>query len=263
MHRRQVLAAALVAGAAVSIRPLAAQTGFDGVITFTNYEHGGKPSTVIQTSKGHKLRLDGFGGDSGSLIIDNDAKVIMMIQPDKKQYMTMTQDDMKQMQAMMGPMMERMKQKRQAEGKSGKLKFAPTGKSETVAGARCEVWHGEYVDKDGDKEEGEACVATGVGFALAELTFNNPMMAAGGPGADQFEQYRDLVGANKGILKASRIEKGQVRPELEATKIERKVVSDDAFKPPAGYKEIRMADMMMNAQKSMQAPPQKKPPAEQ
>ena len=50
---------------------------------------------------------------------------------------------------------------------------------------------------------------------------------------------------------------------MEATKIERKVVSDDAFKPPAGYKEIRMADMMMKAQKSMQAPPQKKPPAEQ
>ena len=255
MHRRQVLAAALLAGGAMGIRPLAAQTGFDGVITFTNY-HGGKPSTFTQTTKGHKVRLDGFGSDSGSMIIDNDAKVIMIVQPDKKQYMTMTQDDMKQMQAMMGPMLERMKQKRKDRGETGSFKFAPTGKSETVAGVRCETWHGEYVDKDGDKDEGEACVARGVGFALAELTFANPMMGLGGSAAsDRFEQYRDLVGGNKGILKASRIEKGRTQPELEATRIERKAVSDAAFKPPADYKEVRMGEMMMKAQKSMPMPP--------
>ena len=263
MHRRRVLAAAVMAGAALGTRPLAAQTGFEGVITFTNYEHGGKPSTFVQTSKGRKLRLDGFGKDSGSMIVDNDAKIIMIVDPSKKQYMTMTQDDMKQMQAMLGPMMERMKQKRQAEGKSGQFKFAPTGKSETVAGARCEVWHGEYVDMNGEKEEGEACVAAGVGFALGELTFNNPMMMNGGPGAEQFEQYRDLVGGNKGILKASKLEKGEAKPQLEATKIERKSISDDAFKPPADYKEIRMGEMMMKAQQSTQGAQQKKAQAEQ
>jgi hypothetical protein len=262
MHRRRVLAAAFVAVAATGTRPLAAQTGFEGVITFTNYEHGGKPTTFVQTSKGRKLRLDGFGSDSGSMILDNDAKSIVIVEPAKKQYMSMTQDDMKQMQAMMGPMMERMKQKRNAEGKSGKFKFAPTGKSETVAGTRCEVWHGEYLDTKGEKEEGEACVATGVGFALGELTFNNPMLMSGGAANEQFEQYRDLVGTNKGILKATKIENGQVKPQLEATKIERKSVGDDAFKPPADYKEIRMGDMMMKAHEPMDAQ-HKKPQADQ
>jgi hypothetical protein len=28
-------------------------------------------------------------------------------------------------------------------------------------------------------------------------------------------------------------------------------VSDDAFKPPAGYKEVRMGDMMLKAQNAM------------
>ena len=133
------------------------------MITFVRYDRSGTPDTVVQTSKGHKVRLDGFGGDSGSMIIDNDAKIDHdRSSREKKQYMTMTQDDMKQMQAMMGPMMERMKPEAESGGQvAASFKFAPTGRSETVAGVRCKVWHGEYVDKDGDKEEGEACVATG------------------------------------------------------------------------------------------------------
>jgi hypothetical protein len=258
MHRSQILAAALSGVVATGIRPLAAQTGFVGVITFVRHDRSGAPDTVVQTSNGHKVRLDGFGSDSGSMIIDSDAKTIIIVEPRKQQYMTMTQDDMTQMQAMMGPMMERMRQKRKAEGKSGSFKFSPTGRSETVAGVKCKVWHGEYVDKDGDKDEGEACVAPGVGFALAELTFANPMMALGdasGAG-DMFEQYRDLIGGNKGVLKASKLEKGELRTELEATKVERKPVSDDAFLPPTAFKEVRMGEMMMKAQKAMQRPPQ-------
>ena len=38
---------------------------------------------------------------------------------------------------------------------------------------------------------------------------------------------------------------------MEATKIERKAPGDDVFTPPAGYKEIRMADMMMKAHNAM------------
>jgi hypothetical protein len=77
------------------------------------------------------------------------------------------------------------------------------------------------------------------------------MMRRGGAGWQQMQQYRDLVGADKGILKATRTKDGKTTTELEATQIERKVVSDDAFKPPAGYKEVRMGDMMMKAQNAM------------
>ena len=221
-----------------------AQTGFDGVITFVNAGSSGQQDTFVQYTKGHKLRLDGFGRSHGAMIVDNDAKLMMIVDPDKKQYMTMTEADAKQMQAMMGPMMERMKKRRAERGDAGKLDFANTGKTETVAGVRCQVWHGAYTDPNGDKREGEACIAPGVGFALADLTYNNPMLQAGGPAHEEFEQYRQLVGGNKGILKATSVKDGTPRTELEAIKVDRTTVADSLFAPPAGYKEIRMGDMM-------------------
>ena len=155
--------AAAVLLLAGSLPPLTAeaQTGFNGVITFET-DRSGKQDTFVQYTKGHKVRIDGFGSDSGWMIIDNDAKAMMVVQPKKQQYFTMTQEDARQMQAMMGPMMERMKQRRSKEENKGKLDFANTGKTETVAGVRCQVWHGAYTDEDGDKDEGEACVAPGV-----------------------------------------------------------------------------------------------------
>jgi hypothetical protein len=133
----------------------------------------------------------------------------------------------------------------------GKYSFSNTGRTETVAGVPCQVWHGVYTGDEGKKDEGDACVANGVGFALAELTFANPMAQRGGTGYEQFEQYRQLVGGNKGILKVTKVEDGKPVTEMEATKIERKLVSDDAFKPPAGYTEVKMGDMMRQAQNAM------------
>lgn len=251
MRRMQLMTAATLAGcAATSAQTMAAQTGFNGIITFTSYEGGGKQSTFVQTSKGRKVRLDGFAGDQGAMIIDGDAKVMMIVEPKKKQYVTMTEEDMKQAAALTAPMAEKMKSMNKTETDPGKYHFSNTGETELVAGVPCEVWRGVYTSEDG-KEEGEACLAVGVGFALAELTFTNPMMHQGQTGWDQFQQYRQLVGGNKGILKVNKIEGGKTVPQLEATKIERKTVGDDAFKPPAGYTEIKMGDMMMQAQNAV------------
>jgi len=227
-----------------------AQTGFNGVITFLNEGSSGKQDTFVQYTKGRKVRFDGFGSSKGSMIVDNDAKVMMMVDPEKKQYMTMTEDDAKQMQAMMGPMMERMKQQSK-KADPGKFSFTKTGTTETVAGVPCEDYKGEYVDADGEKSDGEACVAVGVGFALDALTFNNPMIQQGGAGYDRMQQFRALVAGNKGILKAKSYKDGKLKTDMEAVKIDKTSPADTVFAPPAGYKEIRMADMMMQAHKAM------------
>ncbi|HEX2637134.1 MAG TPA: DUF4412 domain-containing protein [Gemmatimonadales bacterium] len=241
-----MLAAAVAAVGGAGASSLAAQTGFNGVITFTQ-DRDGKPATFVQTTKGRKVRLQGFGSDSGALIVDGDAKVMMMVNPKEQQYMVMTDEDAKQMAAMA----EQMKAKH-PEADRGQMSFTNTGRRETVAGVPCEVWHGTYSGGESDeKREGDACMAKGVGFALAEITLGNPMLQRGAPGWSQMQQYRDLVAGGKGILKATTIKDGKVTTELEATKIEPKVVSDDAFKPPAGYKEIRMGDMMLKAQNAM------------
>ena len=245
-------AAVLLVAGPMSAGGVAAQTGFNGVITFLSDRSAGKQDTMVQYTKGHKVRIDGFGASHGAMIVDNDAKVMMMVDPEKKQYMTMTEDDAKQMQAMMGPMMEKMKQQQAQKADPSKLAFTKTGKTEIVAGVPCEVYHGAYTEEDGGKDEGEACVATGVGFALDAVTFNNPMIQRSGAAHDRLEQFRQLVGGNKGILKATSFKDGKATTQMEAIKIERKTLGDDVFAPPAGYKEIRLADMMMNARGAMQ-----------
>jgi hypothetical protein len=245
------MVAVLLVAAPVLHGGAVAQTGFNGVITFLNAGTSGGQDTFVQYTKGNKVRLDGFGASHGSMIIDNDAKVMMMVDPDKKQVMIMTEDDAKQMQAMMGPMMERMKQGGKTDEATGKASFSNTGKTETVAGVRCEVYHGVYVEEDGDKDEGDACVATGVGFRLDAVTFNNPMVQRGGAGYDRVQQFRELVAGNRGILKAKSYKDGKVKTDIEAVKIEPKSLGDDVFAVPPGYKEIRMADMMMQARNAM------------
>ena len=251
MRRSWKAVAVLLVAAPSPFRALAAQTGFNGVITFLNEGTSGKQDTFVQYTKGNKVRFDGFGSSHGSMIIDNDAKVMMMVDPEKKQVMTMTEDDAKQMQAMMGPMMEKMKQQSKKEGAAGKASFSKTGKTETVAGVRCEIYHGVYVDEDGEKDEGDACVATGVGFRLDAVTFNNPMVQRGGEGYDRVQQFRELVAGNKGLLKAKSYKDGKLKTDIEAVKIEPKALGDDVFAIPPGYKEIKMADMMMQAHNAM------------
>ena len=249
-HLMRALAAAIVAG--VGVTPLAAQTGFNGVITFRQ-DRDGTPTTFMQTTKGRKVRLDGFGSNAGALIVDGDAKTIMMVQPKEKQYLVMTAEDAKQMAAMMGPMAERMKTQH-PEGAAGKFAFTNTGRTETVAGVPCEVWHGTYSSGEkGDQKEGDACMAKGVGFALAELIDANPLIQRGHAGWGTMQQYRELTAGGKGILKATSVKDGKVTTELEAIKIEPKVVSDDAFEPPAGFKEIWLGETMLKAQNAMKA----------
>jgi Domain of unknown function (DUF4412) len=246
MSRSWKAVAVLLAMAPMPFGALAAQSSFNGVITFLNAGTAGKQDTFIQYTKGNKVRLDGFGATRGSMIIDNDAKTMMMVDPNKKQVMTMTEDDAKQMQAMMGSMMDRKK-----DEETGKASFTKTGKTETVAGVRCEIYHGVYVEDDGDKDEGDACIATGVGFRLDAVTFNNPMVQRGGAGYGRMQQFRELVSGNKGILKAKSYKDGEVKTDMEAVKIEPKSLGDDMFAVPPGYKEIRLADMMMQAHNAM------------
>jgi hypothetical protein len=248
MRRLARIVSLLTLCGALPARVSTAQTGFNGVITFKTTSSSGRTDTVKQLTKDRRLRLEGFGGQGGAMIIDKGAGRIMLIQPEQKQYMSMTEADAKQMQAMMGPMLERMK--RQQGAPKGQLRFAKTGRTEVVAGVRCEIYRGQFDDPEMDqKQEGEACLAPGVGFALGDLMSSTSMLMGGGRGPDEFEQYRELVGTNQGILKAGRLEHGQLRTELEAIAIEKGSVPDSMFAPPAGYTEVRMADMLMKGMK--------------
>ena len=254
------LAACTLALAAFVVMPLAAQTGFEGVTTFKQYKKSdGTFTTMVQTTKGHKVRWQGMGSDSSIMIFDGDSHSMMIVQPDKKTYMTITQQDMEQAAAMMKGMEDRMKAKRGAsdadaekdKDKDFDLDVKNTGRHETVAGVRCEVWHGTTTE-NGKKKEGEACVAPGAGLEIYDVMVNNPMTKRSGRFDAMMAKYKQVLSGGKGILKMTSIDEGKTVVDMEATKIERKSVSDDAFKPPAGYTGTSMGQMMMQAQQQMQ-----------
>lgn len=254
MRTQPLMVAVVAVGAWLGTGPgkLAAQTGFNGVITFRQQDQDGKTSTFIQTTKGRKIRLDGMGGqETGAMIMDGDAHTMMMVSPREKKVFVMTEQDAKQMAEMMGPMAGRMKSKPDKD--DAQFSFKDTGRRETVAGVRCEVWHGTYDDGTGEAKEGDACLAKGVGFALGEMLAANPMMQRDQGHLKQLEQFRSLTAGGKGVLKATSTKDGKTRVEFEATSIEPKTVGDDAFSPPAGYEEVRMADMMTQMHDAMKA----------
>jgi hypothetical protein len=240
----------------LAAQPAAAQTGFEGVITYLDHSKStGKATPMVQTTKGHKAKFEGMGGEKDAIVIfDGDAHSMIMVEPAKKQYITVTQADMDQMAAMMKPMADRAKK----DKSDFKVDVNNTGRTETVAGTKCEVWHGTTVEEDGTKHEGDVCVAQGVGFAFYDIMMNNPMTRQmRGSVQAQMEKYKQVMSGGKGILKLTSIEDGKPFVQLEATKIDRRPVSDSEFQPPAGYTGTSMGAMMMQSAQQMKALRQK------
>jgi hypothetical protein len=233
-----------------------AQTGFEGVVTFQSTQDDGKVETVTQTTKGQSFRLDGMGPQGGAFIYDAGGKRVIMVEPSEKKAIVMTEEEQKQMRQMMEANMSAMRQRTgksapAADEDDAKIAITRTGKSEVVAGTKCEVIHASWTDSQDKKREGDACVADGVGFAIFSSTMlDNPMLTASGKAkrASWMQRYREAVGPNKGILKAVSYKDGKPKVELEATKIERKSVDASTFAPPAGYTVVNLGDMMRQMQ---------------
>ncbi|HZE73791.1 MAG TPA: DUF4412 domain-containing protein [Gemmatimonadales bacterium] len=257
---RAAIAACTLALASLAATAAPAQTGFEGVVTFVSHSKSdGKTTTMVQTTKGSKLKIEGMSAEGGSMILDGDAHTMIMVEPAKKQYITITQADMDQMAAMMKPMAEKMKGMKHDDGKDGsKLDVSKTGRTETVAGTRCEIWHGTTVEDDGTKKEGDVCVAQGVGFAIYDMMMNNPMTAHARNSMQQrMAKYKELMSGGKGVLKITSIENGKPSVDMEATKIEKRSVSDGEFKPPADYTGTSMGAMLQQSAQQMQGLKQK------
>lgn len=257
---RAAIAACTLALASLAATAAAAQTGFEGVITFaTHNKSDGKTTTMIQTTKGSKLKIEGMGAEGGSMILDGDAHTMIMVEPAKKQYVTITKADMDQMAEMMKPMAEKMKGMKQDDAKDGaKVDISKTGRTETVAGTKCEIWHGTTVEDDGTKKEGDVCVAQGVGFAIYDMMMNNPMTAHARNSMQQrMAKYKELMSGGKGVLKITSIENGKPSVDMEATKIEKRSVSDAEFTPPADYTGTSMGAMLQQSAQQMQGLKQK------
>ena len=231
-----------------------AQAGFEGISTFVmRSKQGGKIDTIQQTTKGKSVRMDGMnrsGKNGGGMIIDGDKKRFIVIDDNDKTAMIMSQADQEKMKAMTEGMTANMPKSRPAQAAAEKgMDIVKTGRMETVAGVRCEVYHGVSTGKD-NKSEGDICVADGVGFGMFSAFASNPMFQQSGN--KQFDQFRKMLGDGKGVIKATSTENGKSYVSIELIKLDKKKVADSAFEPPAGYQVRSMGDMMQGAADAME-----------
>lgn len=217
VHRAN-LCIATVTLLAITAAPAAAQ-GFQGVMQFVSYEREtGTPDTLTQFTKGSKIRFEGMGKQKGAMIMDGNNRLILM--PEQKKYMLM-------------PMGADKLDHKPADVKKGTA--VRTGKTETVAGIPCEVWHYTGTKDDGTPENGDACLAKGAGLMINRL--------AGGHMADYFTEggaaFGEALASGMGIMKAS--ENGKVA--LVAVRAQVTSVPDAMFVAPPDYTALDISKM--------------------
>jgi hypothetical protein len=210
--------------------PARASAQFEGVITVLMHDKEEGDMTMVQWLKGNKVRADmtkaSKAGDdragNHTMIIDHDAKTSTMVMHDQRMYMTTPLTEPKAPAA----------GKNRDEDRSD-LTWTKTGRTETVAGVTCDVYHGTGTE-DGKPTEGELCLAKGVGFMPGRVSLSGPR----GPGMGELRHLPG--GADAGIMKATSYENGKPHVDMEVTKVERRTVSDQDFQPPAGYQKFAM-----------------------
>jgi hypothetical protein len=243
MLPRPIVLTLLLFGGLLPRMPAAAQTGFDGVLLVRTTVNS-RQDTIVQTSKGHRVRFDYLCDivRSCTMLVDADAHTTRIIDHDRKIYLTFTREDNRRIEAMT-PEMEAMlgtTSKPPGRWNLAGLHFEKTGGTAQVAGVPCEVWVGRSSADDTD-EASEACIGVrGVGFAAGLL---DQALAADSAAPRARPDGLPETTLGSGLLSLSLIRNG--RPTtLEVVNVRPGVPDDSLFVAPAGYTEVRMADIL-------------------
>jgi hypothetical protein len=194
---------------------------FEGVIT-QKMTGSGMTAEITQYVKGAKFRQDmaAAGMPGGALIYDGDTGDTFMLMTAQKSYMKFPSQGMEGSEEVKTP------------------EFTRTGEKETVAGHSCEYYKVKF-----ENVESDICVATDLGF----------FYGAGGPGGMGGRRGQQGEGMSNAAMKqfAKQFKDGffplKIRTQaangaatIEVIKIEKKDVSDDLFKIPSDFTEMRM-----------------------
>jgi hypothetical protein len=202
----------------------------------------GKPGQLVYYVKGTRIRADITGATGGPpgdmyMLMDATSGKMMSVMPAQKMYMTI---DLKAMS-------EQMKQHGRHEKHAAKVgKITKTGKTETIAGHKCE----HYIM--GEKQDSDVCAAKGLGMFMGGK-------AAGGMGRGfalpaGYEEYAEFAKDGFLPLKVIAIRNGKEEVVMEATRVERKRLDASLFAVPTGYQEMDMGRMMQQMQQQKQKP---------
>lgn len=255
--RRGVLVGAValgLAGSGFAARPAAAQ-GFQGMIRFTVHNADGKTTEITQLSKPGKssFMVVEQGKAAGGMIVDSAAGTMTFVNGDEKSY---TVINLAMMQGMMRRLTQNMPRGEHgapaddSDENQAKGKITATGRTEVVAGIRCQVFAYDGTD-EGKHETGEVCLAKGAGMMVGG---EMPQVMPGMMGSRMRESMQQRLAAwgplgrmlaqGYGIMKGTEFENGKPNGSMEVTAFKPGAPPEAAFQPPAGYAQKSMSDMM-------------------
>ncbi len=219
---------------------------FEGIVTAKLFG-GEKEGQMKFAVKDHFTRLEtsavkGNESIAGVMILDTKSGQQIMLMPQAKAYMTINLkefgDQVKGGSEKMGG---------QEKGTDKMPKLTPTGKQETIAGYNCEHW------LVGDDQSTDLCIAKGIGYfgfgntgqdggplkALKNLNLDPSVSAQ----IESNPELKKFIEGGAFPLKISQIEKGQTKPIMEVTSVERKTLDDSLFIVPPDYKKMEIPGM--------------------
>lgn len=223
--------------------PAAAQGTFEGRADGTMSTPEGKTVQFKYYQLGGRIRQEYvIEGQTMTTIYDGATGDMIMLMPQKKQYMVM---NMRQMGAAGRQMADAMSGRRRGGGDApdfSKMKVTPTGQRETIAGISCE--HYLFENTDGDHKPMDICGAPGMGFmgmdggqatssmpsTIAMLNSQNPELAR--IARQGFFPLKMTFPPSHGTTAVWQI-----------TQIDRARPASSLFAPPAGFSKFEMPNL--------------------
>lgn len=218
----------VAAAALVAVAPAAAQSAFEGVVTYRLTTEG-RTVDVTYMTKGDRARSEmTMDGMAIAMLMDASATTMTTLMPSEKMYMTMD--------------LSRMRQRTPAD--TAQQQFTATGRTETIAGRECE----HYLTGTGQNTD--MCVATGLGYYLGGGGAGRRGPGSGGnsygvprPGDPRAAAFRAKFPNGFFPLRLTVTEGGKVTTDMVVTAVEQRALADDLFTVPAGFTEMRMPGM--------------------
>lgn len=196
---------AIAATAAPAVAHGQGSKQFQGVVTFQT-DQG---QTFQYSVRQGLVRLD-MSGDSrhGAMIMDPAAHKMYMLMPEQKTYMEMKLSGLDD-----------------AAQSATNVEPTKTGKSEVVAGHKCEYWTVKE-----EKGQVDVCLAKDLGGFMA---FDNKSIG-------EAAAWQQAIGKDSFPLKVVMHKDGGEEVALVATKVEPKTLDASLFTPPSTYKKMEM-----------------------
>jgi hypothetical protein len=195
---------------------------FEGKVSFKMSTGKDQSQNITYNIKGPKLRIEMAGQRGmGGMIMDTDAKEMLMIMDEQKMYMSMKIPEAAT----------------EAAAKKGEdVKLEKTGETEKILGYTAT----KYIATQKDTST-EMWLAEGLGTFMS-FNQNNPMAGRrGGANAQAWE--RALAGKDLFPLRVVGKDKaGKETFRMETTAIEKIKLPDSMFNPPDGYEKLDMGD---------------------